>query len=536
MTDRRPRTTPTSMLVLAPLLAATGLAAPATAQDGPRETLGFNALHARLGDDAPDGTGITVGYAEAPANGLWGPNLNVGELSTKVLSIESPGAPGESSHSTIVMQNLCGDSTSLAPGIVDVFLWEANHWVTSFLNLGQGGNVAPDPLPGPVKVLNNSWIASSTPSTDNEVLRRIDTLINRDRLLMVNGVANNPASNPPLLSHAFNAIAVGRRTGDHSALPTGASIDGPGRMKPEIVGDAGATSFATPQIGAIAAVLWETAETWPGLSTNLGARRVEVIRAVLFAGATKENLATGQWTNAPATSGPDRGVTLTPIDDIVGFGTGNVDRSHIVFTALEQPGTSDPARAGGLPSRGWDYDSMPVGGVRYWGIEVPEGADTLSVALTWNRNVRLSTNQWVNADMDLELLRRDAGGTLAPLTGDDGLGWFLTGNVASRSPVDNLEHLHLEGLAPGSYVLRATRLDDGAPLPASTPFAIAWLGPEPVDPGRPEDLDGDGAVGLSDLLVVLASFGPCGDPCPADIDGDGSVGFGDLLAVLAAWD
>ena len=108
--------------------------------------------------------------------------------------------------------------------------------------------------------------------------------------------------------------------------------------------------------------------------------------------------------------------------------------------------------------------------------------------------------------------------------------------MASRSPVDNIEHLYLEGLAAGSYVLRATRLDDGAPLPTATPFAIAWFGPEPVDPGRPEDLDGDGAVGLSDLLVVLASFGPCGDPCPADIDGDGSVGFGDLLAVLAAWD
>ena len=114
MIDRRPRTAPISMFALGPLLGA-ALAAPALAQDGTRETLGFNALHARLGADAPDGTGITVGYAEAPANDLWGPNLDVSELSSKVVSVESPGTPGESAHSTIVMQNLCGDSTRWPP-------------------------------------------------------------------------------------------------------------------------------------------------------------------------------------------------------------------------------------------------------------------------------------------------------------------------------------------------------------------------------------------------------------------------------------
>ncbi len=54
----------------------------------------------------------------------------------------------------------------------------------------------------------------------------------------------------------------------------------------------------------------------------------------------------------------------------------------------------------------------------------------------------------------------------------------------------------------------------------------------------PWDLNGDGNVGVPDLLALLAAWGPCPDPpaeCPADFDGDGSVGVSDLLALLANW-
>ncbi|MFK7961517.1 MAG: choice-of-anchor B family protein [Phycisphaerales bacterium] len=56
--------------------------------------------------------------------------------------------------------------------------------------------------------------------------------------------------------------------------------------------------------------------------------------------------------------------------------------------------------------------------------------------------------------------------------------------------------------------------------------------------GIPGDVNGDGAVDFSDLLSVLAAFGPCpggGAPCPADVDDNGSVEFSDVLAVLSAW-
>ncbi len=54
------------------------------------------------------------------------------------------------------------------------------------------------------------------------------------------------------------------------------------------------------------------------------------------------------------------------------------------------------------------------------------------------------------------------------------------------------------------------------------------------DPGVPGDVNGDGTVDFSDLLAVLAAWGPC-DGCPEDVDGSGAVDFTDLLAVLAAF-
>ena len=42
------------------------------------------------------------------------------------------------------------------------------------------------------------------------------------------------------------------------------------------------------------------------------------------------------------------------------------------------------------------------------------------------------------------------------------------------------------------------------------------------------DLDDDGQVGTSDLLVLFSNWGPC-EGCLADLDGDGSVTTSDLL-------
>jgi hypothetical protein len=67
--------------------------------------------------------------------------------------------------------------------------------------------------------------------------------------------------------------------------------------------------------------------------------------------------------------------------------------------------------------------------------------------------------------------------------------------------------------------------------------------PGAVGPGdvltlrRLGDVDGDGAVGVNDFLLMLGEWGACGDcpVCPADFDDDCGVGVTDFLILLAEW-
>ena len=66
------------------------------------------------------------------------------------------------------------------------------------------------------------------------------------------------------------------------------------------------------------------------------------------------------------------------------------------------------------------------------------------------------------------------------------------------------------------------------------------IGPQ-VDMGDYEsskcwgDVDGNLMINVTDLLALLAAWGPCASPCPPDTNFDGTVNVTDLLALLAAW-
>lgn len=49
------------------------------------------------------------------------------------------------------------------------------------------------------------------------------------------------------------------------------------------------------------------------------------------------------------------------------------------------------------------------------------------------------------------------------------------------------------------------------------------------------DLDGDGEVGVNDLLTLLAEFSACTGDCQGDLDGDGDVDVEDVLAMIQYW-
>ena len=50
----------------------------------------------------------------------------------------------------------------------------------------------------------------------------------------------------------------------------------------------------------------------------------------------------------------------------------------------------------------------------------------------------------------------------------------------------------------------------------------------------PEDVNGDGAITVADVLDVLSDFG-CLTECTTDVDGDGAVSVSDVLTVLSAF-
>lgn len=68
--------------------------------------------------------------------------------------------------------------------------------------------------------------------------------------------------------------------------------------------------------------------------------------------------------------------------------------------------------------------------------------------------------------------------------------------------------------------------------------AYAWVIAHLVQPTCPADVNGSGAVDVSDLLTIITSWGIGGGAAwcnSADVNDDGVVNVGDLLAVITAW-
>jgi hypothetical protein len=95
-------------------------------------------------------------------------------------------------------------------------------------------------------------------------------------------------------------------------------------------------------------------------------------------------------------------------------------------------------------------------------------------------------------------------------------------SVANGEPTVYVRWGYLVG--SGAWAYSGWNIDD---------VEIWGLVPEPGG-DCPADIDGDGSVGMTDLLELLGAWG-LNPGHPADIDGDGTVGMTDLLELLGAW-
>ena len=81
----------------------------------------------------------------------------------------------------------------------------------------------------------------------------------------------------------------------------------------------------------------------------------------------------------------------------------------------------------------------------------------------------------------------------------------------------------------GATAIIGARFDDDHGIDSGSAYLF-----DAAAPGIcPWDLDGNGTVGVGDLLILVHNFGPCDGECPADFDQDGFVGVLDLLALIA---
>jgi hypothetical protein len=315
--------------------------------------------------------------------------------------------------------------------------------------------------------------------------------------------------------------------GQHVTADSKAGIDGPGRQKPEIVAPGNATSWSTPVISAACGMMIELANTDGLLAANPNADRSEVIKSAILAGARHRD----GWTNNPDTSGPERGVTDRPLDDVYGVDLLNVDRTHLIMTGGEQDGADDVPTAKNAGPTGWDLVTIDLDDSKYWRFAVGELADEVSILTTWHRWSSDNFASWALADLDLILWRVDDQDQLQTLVGDPGLPYFAGGNVVSESSVNNIEHLYVTGLEPGDYVLELRRVDSINNFP-TWDAAVAWI--MPGEDCIPADVNCDGFVNVDDLFAVLNAWGVC-DGCPEDINDDGFVNVDDLFEVLNNW-
>ncbi|MEM9418648.1 MAG: S8 family serine peptidase [Planctomycetota bacterium] len=427
---------------------------PKSAKQSIREVIGYDAAADRLGRQMPTGYGVPFAHVEGGL-GEYRPNLTGPEYDAVAFSLRS-GESNPSGHATHTARIIYG-SRGLAPGVEVVHCMTSGDFLGKLvLNAGTTGPPVPaQDSPFNPRVYTHSWIGEPAEIQSAMILRRVDYLVDTRDVIMCVGVNNGRDTPvPALLGSAYNAIAVGSTSGKSSGGVT--SVDLPGRSKPDLVAPHGQTSYTTPVVSGIAALLLEKADRLVEAGHET-ANRAEVIKAALLSGATKPE----GWQPLPD----------QPLDSHLGAGVVNVDRSLRILAA-------GPAKPGEQIKRlsGWSFPTLKKDATASYALKLPIDTGPATFTITWHRRidgrvaigVRKETQEkvavWLDGprliDLDLRLI--------SIIDGQESV------LATSTSRVDNVEHIHVPSLAKGEYRIEIVRDAEHNELEEDWDVALAW--------------------------------------------------------------
>jgi len=495
---------------------------------GYKDDIGYTQLMSEQGVNTPDGSGVPVTQAEASTAGSGNPAVYLpdgshSEFSSTTITDKS-GAPTStfSSHATGVGKTFYGDASSIASGIslVDAFL--ADDWLQGGF-LRSGGM---KPLVSSSRIANHSWVADFGTAKNSEVLRRTDWVVETDEFIQCVGIINNASANQPIMSNAYNVIAVGKSDGVNGFGTAAVDADYvSGRTRPELVAPKTTSSSATPVVAASAAILMEYGQNNPGLSTDpteasssnrngdtiYNTGRSEVIKAVLMAGADRSTANTSaaditDYRVEPANQ------TTNGLDTRFGAGQVNIYNSFQIVNAGEQNSDEDFG-AGNISTDGFDYapsfgGSSSSNSTASYYFSTGSNPVMLSTTLAWNIDIDGGNGPNFNGaaelyDLDLNLY--DV--TVSPV---------LLGN--SSSSIGNTETIWVTLPENRNFRLEVVRGSGQGAF--NWDYALAW---RMVDLDL-TDTDGDGIPDDQDNCMRTPN-GPlapdAGGNSQLDTDGDG---------------
>jgi autotransporter-associated beta strand protein len=474
---------------------------------GIKEDVGLVTLQTFFGY-APTGEGVAVSMTEASVNGGYTPMTELPDFAGKHFEFRN-GITGNSQHATMVAQNFFGLSTSIAPGISEIELYEADNYMSGFLRAGMARD--PSLSPQNSRVGNHSWISNGGSMTALlDVLTREDWVIEQDEFIQVVGVNNGDINTNPIVSNAFNVIAVGRTDGLHAidTLQLGGAYTS-GRTRPDIVAPTWATSFSTPIVAAASAMLVDLGRTNSYLSdgsitpsrfpdsTIYHAETSEVVKAALMAGASRLAFNSSDPSMlVDYRADPARQAT-NGLDKRFGAGQLNVYNSFSIVVEGEQNSTAD-GRAADVSAAGFDYDP------HFGGAEGANADGTYEFTAGWTGQPFTASLVW-NAQIDIGLVKQGQPRSAATLYNLDLSLFDVTDGGAqvvasSKSADQNTENIWTSLVAGHRYRLEVSPGAGQAPFDWDYALAwsgigtLGWLGTGPWDASSLDFMRGDFAT------------------------------------------